>query len=245
MDSQEAAKKILADIEAAYKPTHEYVAVDEREFSHLDLKFYRETARWLEGNDFVQLEDKEDVTLARTPGNVLRRVMIRVLRLQDGTIMASLYHPKLRSWWLQVLLVVLGKRLGRIVDFESEFSDGSFVCTSNAMAAASIQLPPLIHVEYLPVRTPVAQVLARHRERVAAHLQQHPGVMTRRAMSADDVRRAQNRMNALKAAFRGEIGGVSLEELRRLAPNAEIADRVYAAIQKQRTEDGAPEKDGG
>ncbi len=235
MDNQEAARRILADIEAAYKPTHEYATVDEREFGHLDLKFYHRTTHWLEANDFVYLEDKEDLTLANTPGNMLRRVMIRVLRSQDGTIMAGLYHPKLRALWLRLLLFVLGKRLGRIIDFETEFSDGSFVCTSNAATAGAMKSPPLIAPEFLPAKTPVAQSLARHRERVAAHLRAHPGIFVRKAMSPCEIVAAQNRMNAIKAAFRGEIGGISLAELQILAPNAGLAEGVHAEIRKQRS----------
>ncbi len=237
MDNQEAARRILAHIEAAYKPAHDYVTVDEREFGHLDLKFYHRTTQWLEANDFVLLEDKEDRTLAGTPGNMLHRVMIRVLRSQDGTIMAGLYHPKLRALWLRLLLFVLGKRLGRIVDFETEFSDGSFVCTSNATMAGAMKTPPLIAAEFLPPKTPVAQLLALHRERVATHLRTHPGVVARRAMSPGEVVAAQNRMNALKAAFRGEIGGVSLEELQVLGPGPDLAG-LHEEIRKQRAQHG-------
>ncbi len=230
------ARDILAQIEANYVPEHEYVSVRETDFGHLDLGFYRRVRTLLEGEGFVFLEDCEDLTLAKAPGQPFKPVMIRVLVAGDGTIMAGLYHPKPRTWWMRLLLWLLRQKLGTITDFETEFSDGSFVCTTNAMGAAAMDSPALIEAEYLPAGTPAERVLARHRERVAARLAQG-GVVPRRATSIGEVRAAQNRMNGIKAAHRGKIGGITREELERLSKgNTELAAQVHAEIRRQNAE---------
>jgi len=231
------AREILARIEASYVPEHDYVAVRETDFGHLDLDFYRRVRAMLETEGFLFLEDCEDLTLAKAPGQPFKPVMIRVLASGDGTIMAGLYHPKPRTWWMRLLLWLLRQKLGPTVDMETEFSDGSFLCTSNAIGAAAMDSPALIDVEYQPAGTPPERVLARHRERVAARLARGDGVVPRRAGSIAEVRAAQNRMNGIKAAHRGKIGGITREELERLSRgNTELAAQVHAEVLRQNAE---------
>lgn len=235
MTTSQGAREILENIRATYVPTHRFESVRLEDFSHVDRRFYENTRTDLEREGFLHLEDAEDVTLAGAKGNVFKRVPIRCLVSGDGTIMAGLYHPKLKSLWLRFLLFVLGKRIDRIVDFETEFADGSFVCTSNAFSASAMQLPPLIDALYLPARTPWSVCLAQHRERVARHhLASSAGVV--RIRSIADLRASQNRMNALKAAHRGELQGITLAELEKLSPSKHLAREVHAQIQRLQTD---------
>lgn len=232
MTTREGAEKILAHIEAIYQPQHDWVPVREAEFSHLDLGFYRKTRLQLEEAGFVHLEDCEDLTLERAPANMLRRVLVRVLLSKDGTITAALYHPKLKSAFMRIVLFVLGRRLGRITDFETEFSDGSYICTTNAMAAQAIALPALIDSEFLPVRTPAMEILQRHRARVEQRIQRS-GLRPKTFRTVAEARASQHRMEAIKAAFRGQIGGVTQAELEALS-NAKLAAEVHAEIRRLR-----------
>lgn len=232
MNTQQGAAEILAHIESVYVPKHDYVTVHETAFSHLDLGFYRGTQTKLEQDGFLFLEDCEDRTVANAPGNVFMPVMIRTMGSADGSISAGIYHARVRAIWLRILLLVLGKSPGRIVDFETEFSDGSFVCTSNAQGAAAITMPSLIQVEYLPRSTDVARLLERHRQRISEK-EIVTGTAPRVSRSIAEVRAAQDRMNAIKAAYRGEIGGVTKEELERLTPlgGRALVHEVHQEIQ--------------
>lgn len=229
-----AAHDILATLEATYQPTHDYVAADPKAFRHLDLAWYDRTARLLASRGYRTLADVEDRTITNTPGGVLRPVLIRTMLSRDGTVMAALYHPRLKSLLVRLLLWVLGKTPGRVTDMESECTDGSFVVTSNAATAAAMDLPALISAEYLPAKTSAFDVEHRHITRLAAHLAARPGVSARVVESHEALVASQNRMNALKAAYRNEIGGITRDELDRLAVfGTSLAGDVHDAIQRE------------
>ena len=229
-----AARDILANLEATYQPTHDYVPVRADDFRHLDLAFYQRTERDLQARGFRRLADLEDRTITNAPGTVLSPVMVRVLLSRDGTVSAALYHPHIRRFGLRALLWLLRKLPGRVTDMETECSDGSFVVTSNATMAAALADAPLIDAEYLPARTAPIDVYARHTQRLAAHLRVRPGVTPRVLVTHDDVLASQNRMNALKAAYRGELGMVTRAELEQLSlVGHRMAHDVHDAIVRE------------
>lgn len=229
--TQQAAHDILATIEATFVPSHDYVRVEPQQFRHLDLRFYERTMRLLNAKGFRLVADVEDRTITRAPRGVLMPVMLRTMVSRDGTVMAALYHPRLKSLWTRVLLWVLRRAPGRVIDLETECSDGSFVVTSNASAAAAFALPALISAEFLPASASVHELHASHTRRVAAHLAVRPGIVARPIATHEQLVASQNRMNALKAAYRGEVGGITREELDRLAAlGAGSVPAVHQAI---------------
>jgi hypothetical protein len=233
--SEKAAREILAMLESTYQPTHRFVRARADDFRHLDLGFYDRTARQLAGQGFRPLADVEDKTITETPGTVLSAILIRTMLSRDGTVMVALYHPHIRSFWLRALLWLLRKLPSKATDMETECSDGSFVATSNAASAAAIANPPLIATEYLPAGTPPLEVQARHAVRVAEHLAARPGVSARAISTHDELVASQNRMNALKAAYRGELGAVTREELEQLSTFGKgLAGEVHDAIVRER-----------
>ena len=231
MNAKEGAARILGRIEAVYVPTHRYVTVNARDFGHLDLAYYDKVQRYLESQGFRWIGDKENLTLSEAPGGIFHRVLIRVLVSADGKICAALYHPKIKSGWLRIRRFIRGKRLGRVVDFASEFSDGSFSITSNAAVAGKMSLPKQIRSEFLVRDTPAETVLIRHRAKLAVQTQA-PDVHHRLVQSYDESIAMQNRMNALKSAHRGEIGGITREELDAISPeHPEVVERVHQEIE--------------
>lgn len=233
--TQRAAQEILATIEATFQPTHRYVRAEAGNFRHLDLRFYDRTAQDLAGRGFQRLADVEDLTITETPGTVLSAILLRTMLSRDGTVMCALYHPHIRRFRLRALLWLFGKLPGKVTDMETECTDGSFVVTTNAASAAALDSPGLIVSEYQPVKTAPLEVYARHTERVAAHLAARPGVQARIIASHDEMVASQNRMNAIKAAFRGELGGVTREEIERLSMfRTGLADAVHDAVVQER-----------
>ncbi len=232
---EKAAHDILAQLEATYQPTHRYVVASPAEYRHLDIRWYDRTAERLATRGFRLLCDLEDKTLTEVPGTVLSAIMVRVLVSRDGAVVSALYHPHIRSVWLRILLWVLRKLPGKVTDMVTEFTDGSFVATSNAMGAAAIENGPMIVSEFLPPSTEPLAVRQRHEERVAEHLAARAGISVRTVRDYDDALASQHRMNALKAAYRGEVGMISREELDRLATGSgrAIVPAVHAEIVRQ------------
>jgi hypothetical protein len=232
--TEKAAHEILATIEATYQPSHDYVNVDPKAFRHLDLKWYDRTARLLQSKGYKPLANVEDRTITNTPGGVLLPALVRTMLSKDGTVMASLYHARIKGLFLRLLLWLLRKLPGRVVDMETECSDGSFVVTSNAASAAVMELPALISADYLRAKATVHEVHQRHVVRLAAHLAHRPGVTARVMTTQAELVASQNRMNALKAAYRGEVGGITRDELDKLSVfGASLAADVHAAVVRE------------
>lgn len=207
---------MLAYMDAVFVPEHDYASVQETDFAHLDLSFYRNARAALEAERFIYLEDCEDRTLTAAPGNVLMPVMIRVMTSSDGSIVAGIYHARIRTFWLRLLLGIKRKLPGRNVSLETEFEDGTFVSTNNSIPAQLVSLPPEIDCEYLPSGTPIVRLLERHRQRIAAK-QAQTGLSVRCVSTSAEARAAQQRLDGLTAAYRRSVGGISKEELARFA----------------------------
>ena len=213
MTDEKTAARLLESIEAVYVPTHDYVPASLDRFRHLDRRFYEGVQRELQDEGFRHLHDLEDLTLTKAPG-VMMPVMVRALASGDGSIMAAAYHPKLKLLW-RVIFTLLRKNPPPVIDFETEHEDGGFTVTSNAAFASMMGLPPMIRAEYLKPGTPLPVVLRRHRERLSSEARAAPrGVHDTEALLA-----SQNRMNALKAAYRNLVGGITREEIDRAFPS--------------------------
>lgn len=233
--AQVAAQRILSHLAAVYQPTHEYVPADPKAFRHLDVRWYDRTAEVLEARGFRRFADLEDKTITNAPNTVLRPTFLRAMVSRDGTVTGALYDPRLRGLVFRVLLWLLRKLPGKVTDFETELSDGTFIATSNAMAASTIGLPPSIHAAWLPMQTQPLTVYATHTARVQAYLSAHPGVSPVIIESTEAMLQSQDRQNALKAAFRGEIPGLTPDELKQLSLFGDgQVDAVHAAMEQER-----------
>ena len=143
--------------------------------------------------------------------------------------MADLYHfvPKFA-------LRLLGAKPAKVLDLETWFSDGRFVCTCNAEMAGKLESPPAIDALRLPAGTTWDMLLETHQRRVNQYLAAHPGVKPVKLEGMADVRRAQDEQQRIKADFRKQIG-LSKTELERFAgaPSREV-DRLHDALTERR-----------
>ncbi len=242
---EKAAKEIIEIIEANYKPEHEYIAVDEKNYRHLDLRYYRSIQKDLEKEGFRYIEDIENITLRNSPGNVFLPVMIRTMISSDGAISAGIYHPKAKLW-LRVVLFLTRKSLGKVVDLETEMNDGVFLVTSNAESASAMDSPPLIKAKYFSKNTPLSILLSYHRNSMKEYIREHSSASYTRLEAIEDIRKSQNRMNAIKAAFRGEIGGIGKDELLKIGgAGRKMIEDVYVEIEKYKSQRQSQQGSGG
>jgi hypothetical protein len=210
MNIKDGAKEILEQIQSIYTPHHQYERVGLENYRHINRSFYDKTKIYLGSKGFLYLEDCEDLQLARIKNNVLKPTPIRCMVSNNGVIMAGIYHPQIAPLGLRIISFLFRKGLGKIIDFETEFSDGSFVCTSNATSASAMNSSPIIHIEYFPKNVDCAFLLNRHKERIVTYIAEH-SVVAVSVKNISELRESQNRMNAIKAAFRGELGGTLLK----------------------------------
>ncbi|MDD5707654.1 MAG: hypothetical protein PHR35_17175 [Kiritimatiellae bacterium] len=211
---RKGARKIVEETKKRFAKRHEYRTVDPDDFQHLDLRFYNESKAAFEQHGFVHLRDEEDVTIKNASTDP--RTFIRVMLSQGGTVTAAFYQPRVKLF-TRLLLKVTGTKVGRTTDCESELSDGTFICTSNAVTASMISSPPQILTDYLPFESDPTQVLQRHEERLREHLAHHPELSVIPLRSVEDVHASQHRQEAIKATYRESVGWISKEELEKCA----------------------------
>ena len=226
----DAARDLKTRVETLYQATHRYRNVDPVDFPHLDMAFYDTALRRLQAEGFRHLADVEDETITAS-GGVLDRIMLRSMASAEGDIAASAYDPKLKPEGL----ATLGKHPPPVLDLETEFTDGAFVVTTTAQGGASaIKLPPMVMSEFLPTHTTVAEQLSRHRQRVAAYAGVS-GQAPRPVTDHQSMLASQHRLNALKAAFRNELSGITAAEIRALAgEHVQLAERMGAKLEELR-----------
>jgi len=212
---QQAAKgaeKLKTLIRDTHQPRQEYAEVDLGRFPHLDQRFYESIRSEAEALGFVFIGDLENRT-ANGLG-LMKPTVIRQLTDRNGiTVGAYNYQGIGLASWLMP-----GMRSTRTIDLETEFSDGTYVGTSNAWSARHLERPPEIFMTFRTMETGLRALLDEHRRRLKAHIDQRPDRTVREVLSLDDAIESNHRMNALKAAFQAaRQHRLTRDELRGLA----------------------------
>ena len=225
-DKEEAVESIGEHVKTLSLAQFEYVSVKAENFKHLDLAFYDAGRNHLEALGYRHLDDQENVTLRRRTGN---HTFLRILLSGDQTTMADLYHfvPKFT-------LRVLGAKPAKVLDLETWFSDGHFVCTSNAETAGKLDSPPAIDALRLPAAATWDMLVQAHQRRVSNYLANHRDAKPVKLQGLADVRRAQDEQQRIKAEFRKRTG-LSKAELERIAgTQGRAVDELHDALTQHR-----------
>ncbi len=225
-DKEEAVESIGEHVKTLSITRFEYISVEARNFKRLDLAFYDEGRRHLEAQGYRFLDDQENVTLRRRSGT---HTFLRILLSSDQTIMADFYHF-IPPWTFRLL----GAKPAKVLDLETWFSDGCFVCTSNAEMAGKLESPPAIDAARMPAGTSWDMLLQAHRNRVAKYLANHRDAKPVKLQGMANVRRAQDEQQRIKAEFRKRTG-LSKTELERFAgTQGKAVDELHDALTKRR-----------
>jgi hypothetical protein len=88
------------------------------------------------------------------------------------------------------------------VECETELSDGTFVATSNTLEINKTLAPPFMHKTQFESNTATETIVDEHSSQLAAVLASKPGVTPTVCRDNTSVQAMQDRMNALRAAYR-------------------------------------------
>jgi len=225
-DMEEAVENIQDSFKTLTKSQFEHAPADPRRFRHLDLAYYDGMQARLEAHGYKHVGDEENLSLRR---RTVPRTFIRNLISRDHSTMAMLYHFK-PGW----MLGVLGAKEAKAIDLESWFSNGCFVCTSNAEMAGKLDSPPEIDALHLPAATTWDMLLETHTRRVGTYLAAHPGIEAVQLSGMPDVRCAQVAQQRIKAEFR-KNRGLSKTELERIAgQSSKEVDQLHETLSQRR-----------
>jgi hypothetical protein len=219
VDESETAENIDRRVKTLELEHFEYISVKAENFKNVDLTFYNTVQKGLEGHGFVYLDDQENVTL-RQRSNL--HTFLRYLLGADQSTMAIIYH------------FARSLKSSKVLDLETWFSDGSFVCTSNAEMAGKLDSHPAIGALYMPSATTWEELLETHQHRVNAYIESHPGTTPVKLNGMADIRRAQAEQQRIKSEFRKKTG-LTKAEIERIAGRASpILDRIHGELTERR-----------
>jgi hypothetical protein len=224
---EELAERVEAKLGPLMKPRHDYVPAVASDFKHLDLDYYDSGQRSLEQRGYQLIGDRENMTLKQANG---WRTMLRLLLGADMATQAFLYHFKVST--------VTGLHSYKIIDLQTSFSNGNFVCTSNARAAGKLDSPTEVSAQHL-AEANLETVLETHEKRVRDYLEQNPGVTPVLINSPEQFQQVMDALQSIKANFRRKQG-ISQAELERISGKTGPQIQELAEILKQRWAEHRP-----
>ena len=201
----EAADELFYEMTSLYDEAHEFLPVDPGAFPLVPREGYDAVGDELAALGFVHLGSMED----RTVSDVLpeMRTYLDVYVNDSGDVFCATYRIQTPQYDQQ------------IVEFESQFDDGTFLATTNSIAAGWMAAGPEIDTEITEYFT-TEQLSMRHSERVEKR-----GEPTRTVRSLEDVLVAQSAFNAFEMQHRRSVGYLTYDEL--VAMSGQDAGSVY------------------
>jgi hypothetical protein len=219
-----AARKIVETSKAIYSRPHEFAEVRAADFRDLDLAFYNRAQAELEAFGFRHVADIEDLTATRQfPG---MRTFIRALAGDSGSTSAGIYQLKFRGFYRLLQLVGVLPKKPFFIDLETEFSDGTFLATSNTRGTDLSSDVPGIQRQIFPAETPIAQLVAAHREQSGPQCQE--GRIATKVGCLAEIRALQNRLQEAKNRHKKNLGYVDAEQTARIAAKFGNAEDNHA-----------------
>jgi hypothetical protein len=207
------AEKIYVQMKDAYAGKHEYKIVEAKHFPHLYLKYYTRTAEDLKAKGFAILGDIEDTTLSQLLPQF--RTFVRYLVNKDGTIAAGIYYI-FSTGCPKILHIANSALSSKIVELQTEFSNGCFVVTTNA--TETLSTTPRILVKYVPPDTSVDDLLEIHNKRLKEYAAEKPELCPVCIHSPEEAINSVNRQNMIFSAYGKSIPTI-LWEINKIAEN--------------------------
>lgn len=169
---------------AAYAEPHQLVQVSAASFPEADLDFYDKARSELEERGFRWIADLEDLSLTRMSPET--RTFMRVFIDSGGMIRGAVYHVRPRGVVVLLQAVLRIPRELRVIELVTEVGK-QFISTSNTRNLDRLDAPPEVLSERLPPGTPLAQVVARHSQRIAERVKAQPEKLPVHFESLEDV----------------------------------------------------------
>lgn len=141
---------------------------------------------------------------------------IRLMISDDHASIAGIYHFPTSSWWIRFLQFLRCYPQGIFtIDFETEFSDGTFLITGNTQEMSFMTDIPGIHRQLLPAQTSIEKSLVQHRQ-VLQHMESGD-TEANLVNSWPEVEAMQQRLQEILNGHRQSVGYITGEDVERIA----------------------------
>jgi hypothetical protein len=239
--SRDAAEEILETTTALYSTRHNFRTVSPTDFPDLDIAYYDRMQAWFTHHGFRHMGDIEDTTLSQKMPNA--RAFIRCMLSADGATTVGIYDVRFGGLFRLMQMVGLLSRNMKTIDIETEFSDGTFITTSNCLGDDPTTPPPEIHKRLHPRDTSPDELLWSHQEAVRQALEGKPGLSALAFSTLDEMLESQHRQQELKNAHQASIGYMDRQELMKIADGKStvaaqaVADEIEQIKAERETDD--------
>lgn len=173
----------------------EYREATESDFDRLDRAFYETATVDFTAGGFQILRDLASVSPPRSHS------VIRSFLGDGGTTIASACQNKVFGFARILRWLRFRFRGRKILEFQSELTDGTFILTTTAPVPKEVIAYPFIDRWPLDRRMPCSAVIAMHRDHVKDVLAGRPGVILMRFQSYAECRASADRLHRLRIAF--------------------------------------------
>lgn len=196
MELNKADKKLIDELmaaNAAGAKVHDYHVTEIAEFNHLDLGFYKKKTEEASESSFEWLFDIESPTIDGTNN---MRTAIRLLSPKNRQCICAVYHAK-PNLFLRFIALVFRMGPLKIVEFETQFTDDTFVVTSTAKLQAGIYKPPQIAHHHVKDGS-FNQLFKWHQQHIELHLAESTDREVMPQESLEVIIQAQQTMDKYK-----------------------------------------------
>lgn len=223
-----AGADIIAQGKSMYGQIHEFRPASEEDFESLDQSYYDTMREKLIKMNYRHLGDLVDKTIQEMG---MQSPPIRVMAFADGSVTVGVYELG------NSFSHVEGDKL-RIFDVSTEFTDGTFLVTSNTQGMDMMTPPPQIHRRQQPLETTVEDLIRLHNAEKSKLLAAMPQAGCITIDTLDDAIESERRQQLIKNAFRSAIGYSDPEEVRRVSATVfddkEVQDMAAEAIRDEK-----------
>jgi hypothetical protein len=214
MFGRNAARETRKSLVSAFSSGFECVAVDPSAFPHLDHMFYERVTSEASALGFTCMGDIELLHFTRAYPKL--RTFLRVLLGDEGTVVLSLNHMKVRGWAGFLVFLNSSPRSFRTIGLETEFTDGTFIGTVNSLGADPLESPPGIMCHKMPQNTTFVELLVYHRDAVSKYVEAE-NVAPVHLETLDELLEFESRHHEITSSFRESRGYVTREEISRMS----------------------------
>ncbi len=228
MQTRKIAQDILDTIRNNLYQSHQFRPANLANFSHLCRKFYTTSTDIMEAKGFYYSCDMENLSLkVHQP---VPRNFTRFLVNPNQDIQCAIYQIKPKFPW-SLMIPLFGMGPSKVIEFETEFSDGSFIISTLAGERSSPGEPDSINRYHFPKHISAPELYEIHKETVEEQLILNPAISTVRIISYDDLVASRNRQVKTIFLHLKNQGWVSKQYLyKQLGRKKELADEIYREV---------------
>ncbi|WP_455205861.1 SMI1/KNR4 family protein [Kaarinaea lacus] len=217
------AEDILISARNNFPARHNYEEIKFDRMTHLHTKFYNDTtARFLKLG-FHYIGDFVEHSYTKNKATSLK--LFHVMSFFDDGVVASFYQNKTKIPWPF-------QSQGKVIEFETEFSDGHIIRSSNAAEKTTLPVPSSISQFGHPANIPLEGLLHKHRSKIRRYQSKNPQSNIVKVRNISEFLALEDRRQQMLHDYLLSIGWVTKEYLAEKLNNKKIASQVYERIQQ-------------